>query len=91
MALIALGDISVSSCTHTVKGAEPNTLFAGLESETNYVQSSGTYQIVTFTTEAHGNGSAAASLGQGSGGDDFQVETESGAGAGYTGGFTVPQ
>lgn len=74
--------------TFTVKGTAPNTSFQTNESETNYIDSSGTYELSTFTTDAQGNGTSTTSLNNGSGGDIFQV---GGQGNGFIGGFSVPQ
>lgn len=86
------GTVTVSggNMVFTLKGAEPTTYFMASESETVYMQSSGTYGVSTMTTDAQGNATSTASTNDGSGGDMFQVEPQSG-GAGYTAGFSVPQ
>lgn len=88
---LSSGSISYSngSIQVTVKGASPNTTYTVNESETNYMDSSGTYALGSFTTDASGDGSATISVSGGAGGDLFQVVPPSGAG--FIGGFSVPQ
>lgn len=74
----------------TIKGGMPNTQYATNDSETNYIDGSGTYEMCTFTTDAQGNGGCSAPMTASSGGDIFQVGEQSG-GNGYIGGFSVPQ
>lgn len=81
---------SGGNVTFTIKGGTPNLLYDGNDSETNYIDSSGTYEMCTFTSDAQGNGSCSAPMTASSGGDIFQVAPQSG-GNGYIGGFSVPQ
>lgn len=91
------GSVSLSSgaLVFTVNGASPGTNYSTIESETNYIDGSGSYQVSTFTTDASGNGSSTTTLSQGSGGDMFAVEANAPAGqqpsAGYVAGFSVPK
>lgn len=82
--------VAGSNVTFTVKGGAPNLFYTANVSETIYVDSSGTYELCTFTTDAQGNGSCSASLNQGNGGDMFQVGPQFN-GSGYIGGFAIPQ
>lgn len=81
---------SGGNVTFAVKGATPNFQYATNDSETNYIDGSGTYEMCTFTTDGQGNGSCSAPMTASSGGDIFQVMPQSG-GNGYIGGFSVPQ
>lgn len=91
------GSVSLSNgaLVFTVNGASPSTNYSTVESETNFIDGSGSYQLTTFTTDGSGNGSSTASLSQGSGGDMFAVGPNPPAGqqpaAGYIAGFTVPK
>ncbi len=83
---------SNGSLVFSVNGASPNTPYATNESEAIYIDSSGTYELSTFTTDAKGNGSSTTQVAVtgGSGGDLFQVVPQNGNGAGFIGGFSVP-
>lgn len=85
--------LKAGSLQFMVKGAAPNTTYYTDVSETVYMDSSGTYQLSTFTTDASGNGTSNTSLNQGSGGDLFQVgpNAMTPTSAGYIGGFAVPK
>jgi hypothetical protein len=76
----------------TIKGASPNTTYYTNSSENIYMDSSGTYQLSTFTTDASGNGSSTTSLSS-PGGDLLQVGPNAmpPTTAGYIGGFAVPK
>lgn len=74
----------------TIKGASPNTAYYLNDSETIYVDSSGTYELQEFTTSASGDVYANAPISSGSGGDIFQVGTVNGSSNGYIAGFSVP-
>lgn len=93
---LASGTVSYSngSVKFTVTGASPSTLYSTSESETTFIDSSGTYQLSTFTTDANGNGTSTTTL-DGIGGDLFQVQAQpspptSNIPAGYIGGFSIP-
>lgn len=95
---LSSGTVSFSNgkLQFTVKGASPNTAYDTNSSETVYIDSSGTYELNSFTTDASGNGSVSFTWGNLSpGGDLFQVENQAdntGKGpAGFIGGFSVPQ
>lgn len=81
------------SLQFTVKGASPNTTYYTDNSENVYMDSSGTYQMSTFTTDASGNGTSITSVNESSGGDLFQVGPTAmpATSAGYIGGFAIPQ
>lgn len=83
---------SKNSLQFTVKGASPNTTYYTSSSETVYMDSSGTYQLSTFTTDASGNGSSTTTESS-PGGDLFQVGPNAmpPTTAGYIGGFAVPK
>jgi hypothetical protein len=90
------GTVTYSNGTlqFTVKGASPNTSYYTSSSENVYIDSSGSYQLTTFTTDASGNGSSTFAWANLSpGGDLFQVGQSdmSSTEAGYIGGFVVPQ
>lgn len=76
----------------TVKGAAPSASHYVSETETVYVDGSGSYGLGTFTTDSQGNGSMTTNLSGGAGGDLFQVGLSSITGTqnGFIGGFTVP-
>ena len=76
------------SATYTVMGTLPNTGFYANESEDTYVDSSGTYETATFTTDAKGDATSSSSS-FGPGGDLFQVNPQDGVG--FIGGFSVPK
>lgn len=87
------GTVTVTSAgaTFTLTGTTPNTTFSTSESETVYLDGSGTYQLSTFTTDAQGDGSSTAQMNT-PGGDIFQVDSQNlQAGAGFIGGFSVPK
>ncbi len=71
----------------SLMGGPPNTLYSTSESETYYLDGSGTYQLSTFTTNAAGSGTSSSPLNN-PGGDIFQEDSNSGPE--YIGGFTVP-
>lgn len=75
------------SLTFTVKGAEPSTSYTTVESETNYIHSSGSYAVSTLTTDASGNGISTSPMSS-SGGDMLDVVRANAAG--FIGGFTIP-
>lgn len=79
---------SKGSLVFSVMGASPNTAYETSESETNYLDGSGTYGLGTFTTDSRGNGSFSTQL-NGLGGDMFQVLPQKGNG--FIGGFTIPK
>ena len=89
------GTVSYSngSLQLTVKGALPSVKYDTNESETTYIDSSGTYELTSFSTDANGNGTLTTTL-DGIGGDLFQVihygPNFQNAGAGFIGGFSVP-
>jgi len=72
----------------TVTGASPNTTYSVIESGTRFINSSGTYFLDSFTTDAAGNGTLSTAL-DGIGGDMFTILPPTDAG--YIGGFTIPQ
>lgn len=84
---------SNGSLVFTVSGASLSTTYFTNESETNYIDSSGTYALSTIVTNAMGNGSSTTTLNFG-GGDMFQVGPQNSSGqvdgAGFIGGFSVP-
>lgn len=91
------GAVSYSSTnrevTFTVKGGLANTEYTTSESETYYLDGSGSYALNNFTTDASGNGSTTTPL-DGIGGDIFQVGPYTDTTptyAGYIGGFSVPK
>lgn len=71
----------------TVNGASPNTTYTTTESETFYIDSSGTYAQSALTTDAKGTGSSSTQLDTAAG-DLFQVVPQNAAG--FIGGFSVP-
>jgi hypothetical protein len=75
----------------TVSGAAPSTTYDILQSETRYMDSSGTYDIGEFTTDASGNGHLTLTSDTAPGGDLFEVVRHAGGGAGFGGGFSVPK
>jgi hypothetical protein len=83
---------SKNTLQFTIKGASPNTTYFTNSSETVYMNSSGTYELSTFTTDASGNGSSTTSLSS-PGGDLFQVGPNAlrPTTAGFIGGFAVPK
>ncbi|MGH9599637.1 MAG: Ig-like domain-containing protein [Terracidiphilus sp.] len=77
--------------TYAVTGTSPSTGFSCNESETTYLDSSGTYPTDTFTTNGSGDASS-SSTSFGPSGDLFQVApTNSADGLGFIGGFSVPK
>lgn len=76
--------------TYTVTGTFANTGFSCSESETTYLDGSGTYQTDTFTTDASGDATS-SSTSFGPGGDLFQVDPPYQKGMGFVGGFSVPK
>lgn len=84
-----IGVVTYSNGTvlFTVAGTSPETTFTTNESESRYVDSSGTYALSTFMTNAIGNGSLSTTL-SGAGGDLSGVNPQ--IGAGFIGGFSVP-
>lgn len=71
----------------TVTGAAPNTTYNTNESETNYLDGSGTYSTGQFTTDASGNGTLTTKLVP-TGGDILQAVPPKNAG--FIGGFSIP-
>ncbi|HLY42929.1 MAG TPA: Ig-like domain-containing protein [Terracidiphilus sp.] len=93
---LASGTVSYSngSVKFTVTGALQSSTYATTESETTFIDSSGTYQLSTFTTDASGNGSSTTTLDD-IGGDLFQVQLQTSPSsstepAGFIGGFSIP-
>jgi hypothetical protein len=78
-----------SALVVTVTGAAANTTYDILQSETRYMDSSGTYDIGQFTTDASGNGHLTITTGPA--GDLFEVVPHASSNAGFGGGFSVPQ
>lgn len=77
--------------TFTLTGGLANTTYESNESETVYIDGSGTYGLNTFTTDAKGDATSSTTASD-SGGDIFQVgPNNSNVYAGYIGGFTVPK
>lgn len=89
---LSSGTVTVTGGTVTfaVKGAEPSTFYTGNESETTFLDGSGTYVVASLTTDAQGNGSGSGQISGTNGGDMFQLEPQY-KGAGYIGGFAVPR
>lgn len=85
------GTVSSSngSITFTVTGASPNTTYATDQSESVYLDGSGTYELSTFTTDGSGDGTSTVKM-SGDEGDLFEVIPQT-SGAGYIGGFSVPK
>lgn len=83
---------SKNALQFTVKGASPKTTYYTDSSEGFYMDSSGTYQLSTFTTDASGNGSSNTTESS-PGGDLFQVGPNAmpPTTAGFVGGFAVPK
>lgn len=82
----------------TLKGAMPNATYRANDSETTYMDSSGTYWFDnSFATDASGNGSFSTGWETLTGGDLFQVEYKvpdnitGDYTPAYIGGFSVPQ
>lgn len=76
----------------TMKGTSPNTAFYITDSETVYLDGSGTYTLQEFTTDAQGDVSANApfSVTTTPGGDQFQIPPATGNNNGFYAGFKVP-
>ena len=53
---------SNGSVVFSLTGAPPNTLYSTSESETSYLDGSGTYELNTFTTNASGAGTSSSPL-----------------------------
>jgi hypothetical protein len=87
---LASGSVSFAngSLKVTVAGASPNTTYSVTESGTRFINSSGSYFLDSFTTDAAGNGTLSTAL-DGIGGDMFTILPPTDAG--YIGGFTIPQ
>jgi hypothetical protein len=87
--------LSNGSLQFTLSGALPSTNYFTNESETIFIDSSGTYELNTFTTDAKGDGTTTTALSPGPGGDLFQVGPQTTSnqleGAGFIGGFSVPR
>ena len=79
-----------ASLQFTLTAAAPNTTYDILQSETRYMDSSGTYDIGQFTTDNGGNGHLTITSGLGPAGDLFEVIPVKGTNAGFAGGFSVP-
>jgi hypothetical protein len=77
----------------SVTGAAPNITYDVLQSETPYMDSSGTYDIAEFTTDSTGKGQVTVSSTSalGPAGDLFEVVPHTGTNAGFAGGFSVPK
>ena len=93
---LASGTVSYSngSIQFTVTGALPNTSYATSESETTFIDGSGTYELSTFSTDGSGDGTSTTTL-DGIGGDIFQAQEQtspptSNIPAGFIGGFSIP-
>jgi hypothetical protein len=80
---------SNGSLQFTVKGALPNATYLTTESETTFLDGSGSYVVSTLKTDAMGNGGSTSPMSS-SGGDIFQASSETGKDAGFIGGFSVP-
>lgn len=92
------GTVTYSSTTQEVTfsltGGLANASYYTSETETTYIDGSGSYTLDNLTTNASGNGSVTTQL-DGIGGDLFQVGPNQGPSsgqyyAGYIGGFSVP-
>ena len=88
---ITSGTVTYSngSLQFAVKGAEPQMKYTGVETETTYMDGSGSYGLNSFTTDAMGNGSMISNL-TGEGGDLFNLDP-SDTDAGFMGGFSIPK
>jgi hypothetical protein len=77
----------------SVTGAAPNTTYDVLQSETRYMDSSGTYDIGEFTTDATGKGqlTVTSATALGPTGDLFELVHQTGTDAGFAGGFSIPK
>jgi hypothetical protein len=80
--------LSAGSIVFSLTGSSPNANCSTNESQTTDMDSSGTYALNSFTTNASGDASSTTMI-NGAGGDMFQVLPA--GGAGYIGGFSVPQ
>jgi hypothetical protein len=80
---------SNGSLQFAVKGADPLTKYTGVETETTFMDGSGSYGLNSFTTDAMGNGSMTSSV-SGAGGDLFNLDP-SDSDAGFMGGFSIPK
>lgn len=76
--------------TFTLTGASANTTYTTTESETVYLDGSGSYALNSFTTDAKGDGSTSTELND-PGGDIFEVGPQNPQTASFIGGFSVPQ
>ena len=79
---------SKGSVQFVLTGASPSMIHSTSESEGLPIDSSGTYSLGQFTTDASGNASSTEPLG-GNYGDIFEVNPQSGTG--FIGGFSVPK
>jgi methionine-rich copper-binding protein CopC len=71
----------------TLTGAAPNEKYTGVQSETTYLDGSGSYSVGTFSTDSNGDGTLSTTLSD-TGGDIFQAGSN--AGAGFIAGFSIP-
>ena len=91
-AALTSGTVSFANTaiTFTVTGTSADSTVDTSESETVYLNGSGTYELSTFTTNANGDGSSTTQLNS-PGGDIFEVDFQgSPVEAGFIGGFSVP-
>jgi hypothetical protein len=86
---LSSGTVSYSNgvLKFTIAGAAPNTTYETSESETNYLDGSGTYVTGPIKTDANGDGSLTTELND-TGGDIFQANPLQNAG--FIGGFSIP-
>jgi len=80
---------SNGSMVVVVSGADPSTDYSTIESQTVFLNDSGSYELADFNTNGTGDATATQSLGGGAGGDMFQVMPATGAG--FIAGFSVPK
>ena len=89
--VLTSGTITFSngSMVVVVSGADPSTDYSTIESQTVFLNDSGSYELADFNTNGTGDATATQSLGGGAGGDMFQVMPATGAG--FIAGFSVPK
>lgn len=86
----AIGYTSASGmATFNLTGGLASTNYETAETETVYMDGSGSYELNTFNTDAKGDATSSTQL-DGIGGDIFTVGPQSGQYAGYIGGFSIP-
>lgn len=73
----------------TLSGASPNTFYTTTETLGLAIDSSNTYLVTTFTTNAQGGGSS-SSTSLGAEGDLFEVVPNTNGATTLIGGFSVP-